>query len=199
MAPKNRKILEFAGILMGVALLALVIYPSTLPPRTNRSPLRACKSNLKVLSTALEMYSTDWNGLYPEQLSQLTPNYLKTIPRCPKIDRDTYTGSYSLTEKSKIVVECPEHSGDIRLNFDECRANRLALRYELDRIPLGQPEKLQALPEKLTVCPSQKHRYRFKRSIPHYEFFCQGDQHVSAMNQPDYPRYDSEAGLVEKP
>lgn len=31
----------------------------------------------------MEMYSTDWSGKYPTSLSQLTPNYLKTIPDCP--------------------------------------------------------------------------------------------------------------------
>jgi hypothetical protein len=30
------------------------------------------------------MYATDWSGYYPESLSELTPNYLKTLPNCPE-------------------------------------------------------------------------------------------------------------------
>lgn len=41
-----------------------------------------CKSNLKNLSTALEMYSTDHGGAYPQSLEELTPQYLETVPRC---------------------------------------------------------------------------------------------------------------------
>lgn len=54
----------------------------------------ACKSNIKNIATALEMYSTDWSGKYvPEDrgLSLLTPNYLKTIPECPAAKSVTYS------------------------------------------------------------------------------------------------------------
>jgi hypothetical protein len=53
--------------------------------------LTACKSNLKNIATACEMYSTDNAGRYPTSLSQLTPNYLKIIPKCPAADKDTYS------------------------------------------------------------------------------------------------------------
>lgn len=42
------------------------------------------------------MYSDDWAGKYPTDLSQLTPNYLKTLPECNIADTVTYeikTGS----------------------------------------------------------------------------------------------------------
>ena len=55
--------------------------------------LTACKSNLKNIGTALEMYSTDWSGHYPTEMSTLTPNYLKTIPECPEAGKDTYSRS----------------------------------------------------------------------------------------------------------
>ena len=56
--------------------------------------LTACKSNQKNIGTALEMWSTDYNGKYPETLSQVTPDYLKTIPKCPAANKDTYSGTY---------------------------------------------------------------------------------------------------------
>lgn len=54
----------------------------------------ACKSNLKNIATAMEMYSTDWRGKFPpveSGLSLLTPNYLRTIPTCPAAGTATYS------------------------------------------------------------------------------------------------------------
>ena len=52
--------------------------------------MTACKSNLKNIGTALEMYSTDFAGDYPSGLSSLTPKYLKAIPECPAAGSVTY-------------------------------------------------------------------------------------------------------------
>ena len=52
--------------------------------------LAACKSNLKNIGTACEMYSTDFKGAMPPSMDRLTPNYLKTIPRCPVTKDVTY-------------------------------------------------------------------------------------------------------------
>ena len=43
------------------------------------------------------MYSTDYGGHYPENISLLTPNYLKTIPDCPAAGEMTY--HYTRTSK----------------------------------------------------------------------------------------------------
>src|SRR5687768_4989061 len=53
-----------------------------------------CRSNLKNIGPALEMYAADWNGKYPTSMSQLTPNYLKTIPECYAVDKMTYRVHY---------------------------------------------------------------------------------------------------------
>lgn len=57
----------------------------------------ACKSNLKNIGTACEMYSTDYQGKYPANLTLLTPNYLKTIPQCPAAGSDTYSSTFKST------------------------------------------------------------------------------------------------------
>jgi hypothetical protein len=59
-----------------------------------QGPVTACKSNLKNIGTALEMYSTDNGGRFPPALSALAPNYLTQIPSCPTIGRETYSISY---------------------------------------------------------------------------------------------------------
>lgn len=59
--------------------------------------LTACKSNLKNMGTAMEMYSTDWSGKYPRSASMLTPNYLKTFPTCPQKFRMSYEFEFGQT------------------------------------------------------------------------------------------------------
>lgn len=56
-----------------------------------------CKSNLRTLGTACEMYSTDNWGRYPRRLQDLVPGYIKAIPTCPAADRDTYSPSFAST------------------------------------------------------------------------------------------------------
>lgn len=47
------------------------------------------------VAMTLDMYATDNHGLYPDALAQVTPKYLKTIPTCPSVGRDTYSAGYS--------------------------------------------------------------------------------------------------------
>lgn len=75
---------------------------------TSPSPPRAtdCRSNLKNIGTALEMYSTDSSGLYPAALSALTPNYLKRIPTCPAAGQDTYSTAYVRAASADAYTVC---------------------------------------------------------------------------------------------
>jgi hypothetical protein len=87
------KSIWLTGALMGVLLLGLgySVYISLTYRHHRGGQLTACKSNLKNMGTAMEMYSTDYSGKYPTDISLLTPNYLKTIPNCPQAGRVTYT------------------------------------------------------------------------------------------------------------
>jgi type II secretory pathway pseudopilin PulG len=90
---KSRGCFSTLGVLCFIGVLALL--GSIVIPNFMRAQARnggtACRSNLKNIGTAFEMYSTDWSGKYPTALSQLTPNYLKTIPECPSAGLITYT------------------------------------------------------------------------------------------------------------
>ena len=72
-------LLAILGVFCG---LAAIMVPNFMRARA-RGQITACKSNLKNLGTAMEMYSTDWSGHYPSSMDMLTPNYLKSIPECP--------------------------------------------------------------------------------------------------------------------
>jgi hypothetical protein len=64
----------------------------------------ACKSNLKNIGTALEMYSTDNAGRFPEHLSALSPNYLRAMPTCPAASSDTYSDGYAVSGSNYTVI-----------------------------------------------------------------------------------------------
>ncbi len=51
-------------------------------PLTITDSCSACKSKLKNIGTALEMYATDHGGQYPDSLELLTPVYLTQLPTC---------------------------------------------------------------------------------------------------------------------
>jgi len=76
-----------------IALLAAILVPNFLKARA-QGQLTACRSNLKNLGTALEMYATDSKGEYPKLLKDVSPRYLKGIPTCPSTKNDTYSNSY---------------------------------------------------------------------------------------------------------
>lgn len=84
-------------ILLSVGLvLAATLVPNFVRARA-RGQLTACKSNLKNISTALEMYSTDFSGKYPASLDLVVPNYLKTLPICPSGGEKTYRAYFGST------------------------------------------------------------------------------------------------------
>lgn len=88
-------LLELMIIVMIALILWAILMPNFLRARA-RGQLTACKSNLKNLATALEMYASDHKGRYPEQLQGLEGNqYLKSIPTCPAAGQDTYRTTYS--------------------------------------------------------------------------------------------------------
>lgn len=89
-------LIELMIVIAIIAILAAILVPNFIRARA-QGQLTACKSNLKNIGTALEMYSTDWSGKYPatgNMAARLTPNYLKTVPTCPAAGSDTYSGSY---------------------------------------------------------------------------------------------------------
>lgn len=83
-------LLSFFGCRTGIKAAK---YAATNPPQnlpTAENQLQDCKSNLKNIGTAMEMWSTDFNGEYPDELEKLVPNYLRTLPTCPAAGEMNY-------------------------------------------------------------------------------------------------------------
>ena len=80
--PARRRWLVLTAVVCTVCFVGWLVFPKFFRARARGQS--SCKSNLKKLGTAMEMYSTDHSGKYPASMAQLTPNYLKTIPDCPQ-------------------------------------------------------------------------------------------------------------------
>ncbi len=61
---KGFTLIELMIVIAIIAILAAVLVPNFMRAR-EASRLTACKSNLKNISTAVETYSNDYDGLYP--------------------------------------------------------------------------------------------------------------------------------------
>ena len=102
-------LIELMIVIAIIAILAAILVPNFVRARA-QGHLTACKSNLKNIGTALEMYSTDHAGRYPLTATGLqqaltTGNnggYLKTIPTCPAAGSITYT--YTSTSTPEIYT-----------------------------------------------------------------------------------------------
>lgn len=90
--PAEKEKTNWPVIILALLGIVLVLGANLVPNfiRAHARGLTACKSNLKNIGTAMEMYSTDHRGKYPASMGQLTPNYLKTIPICPQNGADAY-------------------------------------------------------------------------------------------------------------
>ncbi len=110
---KGFTLIELMIVIAIIAILAAILVPNFIRARA-QGQVTSCKSNLKNIGTACEMYATDNAGRYPEKLDILTKEangqqpYMKAIPKCPSQGTSTpYTTSYkSATNPDVYTVYC---------------------------------------------------------------------------------------------
>lgn len=97
---KGFTLIELMIVIAIIAILAAILVPNFIRARA-QGQVTSCKSNLKNIGTACEMYATDNGGRYPKTLDALldpgtaSQPYLKQIPKCPSQGTSTpYTQSY---------------------------------------------------------------------------------------------------------
>jgi prepilin-type N-terminal cleavage/methylation domain-containing protein len=100
MRARSRRGFSFAEVLLTVALLSLLAsmaIPNFMRARC-KAAMTSCKENLKVISTAVQLYKHEHNGYPPPGTALLsnshilmTSSYLKALPSCPQSNRVTYT------------------------------------------------------------------------------------------------------------
>jgi len=86
-----------AAVVIFIVAVGLMVLPNFFPIRSRHcGQLTACKSNLKNIGTAMEMYASDNEGRYPASLGMVTPDYLKTLPTCAAAGKITYGYVYTV-------------------------------------------------------------------------------------------------------
>lgn len=93
---KGFTLIELMIVIAIIAILAAILVPNFVKARA-QGQLTACKSNLKNIGTACEMYAADHNGRYPKEQGTTFENgeirtlgYMKVVPRCPLTPGDPY-------------------------------------------------------------------------------------------------------------
>lgn len=89
-------LIELLTVMFIIGVIAAIIIPN-IKNAFHRAQVSGCQSNLRNIATALQVYHTD-NSDYPEQLSEIVPEYMKEMPFCPSVNKDTYTDGYSFNE-----------------------------------------------------------------------------------------------------
>lgn len=100
----------FVLIELLVVMFILSILASTMIPLLRRAFYRAkvtgCVINLRNLSTAMNQYFVEYQ-VYPDDLGDLAPTFIKTIPTCPAAQIDTYTTGYQKAgEPQQYSLHC---------------------------------------------------------------------------------------------
>ena len=105
----------------GLASACAILVPNFVQARS-QGQLTACKSNLKNVATAMEMYASDNAGFYPTALAKLTPNYLRLIPSCPAGNQDTYSSSLRCAARPDgftVFCQGSNHSALVSENYPQ--------------------------------------------------------------------------------
>ena len=168
-----------------VILFVFLVVREIVTPRrrSSSSPIIGCRSNLQNLGTGVEMYAQDY-GCYPTDLSQITPDYFKTLPECPEVMSMTY--AYRPVAKSKgVEFHCTTHPGG---GSQDCKTKleHLARLWYTDPSEIPEEERVTEL-----VCPTGT-PYTFVGYWDTYEIYCSGENHEAL---PDYPRYNGVTGV----
>lgn len=111
---KRRKgftLIELMIVIAIIAILAAVLIPNFMRAR-EASRLNACKSNLKNISTAVETYSNDNDGVYPHHtiatsISNLRDQYLQKDLICPSAGGQHRYYYWASDDGAQYGIYCP--------------------------------------------------------------------------------------------
>lgn len=91
---KPKRLILLAGLVISLLLLQGVL--TVQAEFKEKDPVNIfldCETNCKLIAKALKKHKVE-KGRYPDSLKELTPDYIKAIPKCPATGKDTYSASY---------------------------------------------------------------------------------------------------------
>lgn len=109
-------LIELMVVMALIALLAAILIPNFNRARA-KSQLEACRTNLKSIAQALEIYSSENQAHYPPSIMLLTPNFLKSFPECPAVSAPTYIGSYASASQPDIFTIYCQSAAHVTYNI----------------------------------------------------------------------------------
>ncbi len=103
--------LAVAGLVLGVvgigiAILFISIFVQVFSAAQSSAQEKTCKSQMRTILSASDIYAAYYDGRYPTSMSQLLPDYLETEYRCPE-DNSKYVIRWS--ENARPEITCPNH------------------------------------------------------------------------------------------
>ena len=174
------------------AVIAAIIVRNFLRAQSRRE-FMSCRSNLKNIGLALEIYSHQEKRPYPESLQALVPNILVDIPACPAAGEDVYSQTY------KYV---PAPAGEISLysatpDCDQSCWGELEDAEKAMAEIASDRKTVDDLPDSLRGCRHGQFSLGPARGA--YSFHCAGHQHYWSGVVANYPVFNSENGLTDRP
>ena len=94
-----------ATTMVAAVLMISVLSPNLMRGRSSGAVI-GCRSNLRVLSKALEHYANGHQGHFPNQLRDLKGDYLRSVPDCPSSGFDTYSDGYQVSSDRRHYTLC---------------------------------------------------------------------------------------------
>jgi len=112
--PKGFTLIEVIVVASLISIVAAIVVPNFVNSGYV-GRFTACKSNLRGIATALDMYANDNRNVYPPSMKNLRGPYLAALPTCPSAMADTYSGGFSSSSNPDCytVVCSGEHHAEV--------------------------------------------------------------------------------------
>lgn len=92
-AHRPTRVTGLATTAVVLALLVPVLSPNWERGRSVGT-VSGCRLNLRLLGKALDRYAASHDGVYPAELGELAPDYIRRFPDCPHAGVNTYLPGY---------------------------------------------------------------------------------------------------------